>query len=100
MKQVSYPYQPYGKSPQGWEAVQFTDDSASEAVVLCFRAASSQSASVVRFSRLRPDATYSIKRTDGKSDEKVSGKELMTAGLLVDLANRGSSEILQLKADA
>jgi alpha-galactosidase len=100
MQQVSYPFQPYGRSPQGWEAVQFTDDAANEAVVLCFRGASSQSVSTVRLSRLRPDARYSIRRIDAGTDGEITGRELMGRGMLVELAQAGASEILQLKAQS
>jgi alpha-galactosidase len=100
MQQVSYPFRPYGKSPQGWEAVQFTDDAANEAVVLCFRGASSQTASSVSLSKLRPDARYSVRRIDAGKDEELTGRELMSRGLLVELPETGASEILQLKAQS
>jgi alpha-galactosidase len=99
MQQVSYPFQPYGRSPQGWEAMQFTDDTAGEAVVLCFRGASSQAASLVRLGRLRPDVSYRVRRLDAATEERLTGKELMSGGLLLELANKGASEILHLKAE-
>jgi hypothetical protein len=77
--------------------VQFTADDASEALVLCFRGASSQTASSVPLSRLRRDARYSIHRTDAGGDEAFTGRELMGRGLLVELAKTGASEVLQLK---
>ena len=100
MQQVSYPFPPYGRSPQGWEAMQFTDDAANEAVVLCFRGASSQSVSTVRLSRLRPDARYSVRRQDAGRDDEVTGPDLMRGGMIVELAQAGTSEILQLKAQS
>jgi alpha-galactosidase len=99
MQQVSYPFRPYGKSPQGWEAVQFTDDAANEALVMCFRGASSQSVSNVSLSRLQPDARYRVRRIDAGGEEALSGRELMGRGLLVELAQTGASEILLLSRD-
>jgi len=98
MKQVSYPFQPYGRSPNGWEAVQFTDDGAGEAVVLCFRGASSQSTSLVKLGRLGPDTRYRVRRSDADTEEQLTGRELMTRGLVVELSQSGSSEVLLLKA--
>ncbi len=100
MKQVSYPFQPYGKSPQGWEAVQFTNDDAGAAVVIVFRGTASQSLSTLTLSRLAPDATYSILRLDAGTEEKVTGKDLMDTGVLVSLEQKGASEILRLKREA
>jgi len=97
MQQLSFPFQPYGKSPQGWEAVQFTDDAGEEAVLICFRSASSQAVSQLPLSRLLPDATYSVSFTDGGTEESATGKQLMTNGLLVTLAQKDSSEIVRLK---
>jgi alpha-galactosidase len=97
MQQLSFPFQPYGKSPQGWEAVQFTDDAGEEAVLICFRSASTQSLSNLTLSRLLADATYSIKFTDAGTEQSATGRQLMTKGLLVTLAEKDSSEIVRLK---
>jgi hypothetical protein len=97
MQQLSFPFQPYGKSPQGWEAVQFTDDAGEEAVLICFRSASTQSLSNLTLSRLLADATYSIKFTDAGIEQSATGRELTTKGLLVTLAEKDASEIVRLK---
>ena len=96
MQQVSFPFQPYGKSPQGWEAVQFTDDAGGEAVLICFRSTSTQSTAHLAVSRLRPDANYSVRFTDAGTDESATGAQLMSNGLLVTLAEKDSSEIVRL----
>jgi alpha-galactosidase len=98
-QQVSYPFQPYGRSPQGWDAVQFTAADGTEAVVICFRSASSQVQSVLPLGRLRANATYRVRRTDANAEEKLSGADLMRSGLLVQLTLAGSSEILHLKVE-
>jgi alpha-galactosidase len=99
-RQISFPFQPYGRSPQGWDAAQFTDDDGGEAVVLCFRGASSQTRSVLRLSRLRSDAHYRVRRVDANSNDRVSGADLMKSGLLIDLPLAGSSEIVRIQLDA
>ncbi len=99
MQQVSYPLQPYGKSPQGWEAVQFTDDAAGEAVVMCFRGASSQSVLALSLSRLHPDARYRVRQIDAGREATFTGRELMSRGLIVELAQAGASDIFHLSRD-
>ena len=97
-QRISFPFQPYGRSPQGWDAVQFTDAAATEAVVLCFRDKSSQSRSVIKPGQLRADATYRVQRVDANSEETLTGAALMKSGLLVDLPQTGSSEIIQISS--
>ena len=99
-KQVSFPFQPHGMSPQGWQAVQFTADTGLEAVVICFRGASAQADATVPLSRLRAAATYRVRRLDARTEEANSGRELMASGLGVHLAQADASEILLLKAEA
>jgi alpha-galactosidase len=100
MQQVSFPFQPYGKSPQGWEAVQFTDDAGKEAVVICFRSASTQVVSNLTLSRLLPDVTYRVRLVDAGTEESATGKQLMEAGLLVTLAEKDSSEIVRITLES
>ena len=95
---VSFPFQPYGRSPQGWDAVQFTKADSTESVLLCFRGASTQTQSVLKLGRLRPETHYRVRRVDANTEEKVSGAELMKAGLLVDLTLAGASEIVLIDA--
>jgi hypothetical protein len=53
----------------------------------------------VRLGRLRPDVSYRVRRLDAATEERLTGKELMSGGLLLELANKGASEILHLKAE-
>ncbi len=98
--QVSFPFQPDGTSPQGWQAVQFTDDAGLEAVVICFRGASAQADAVLPLSRLRTNATYRVRRLDAGTEEASGGKALMTSGLGVHLAQADASEVLLLRVEA
>jgi alpha-galactosidase len=93
-QQVSFPYQPYGTDPQGWQAIQFTAVSGSEAVLLCFRAASTQTTSSLKLSRLHPIRNYSVKCIDGGTESKLTGSELMDTGIYLSLPDPGASEIL------
>jgi alpha-galactosidase len=99
-QQVSFPFQPYGRSPQGWDAVQFTKADSSEAVLLCFRGASTQTQSVLKLGRLKSMTNYRVRRVDANTEEKVSGAELMKAGLLVELTLAGASEVVLVDAVA
>jgi alpha-galactosidase len=93
-QQVSFPYRPYGTDPQGWQAIQFTAASGSEAVLLCFRASSTQTTSLATLSRLRPYSTYNIKWVDAGTESKITGKELMDTGIFLSLPEPGASEII------
>jgi hypothetical protein len=93
-QQVSFPYQPYGTDPQGWQAIQFTAPSGSEAVLLGFRAASTQTTSLLTLSRLKTNSTYNVKWVDGGTESKITGKELMDAGIFLSLPEPGASEIV------
>ena len=99
-QQVSFPFQPYGRSPQGWDAVQFTKADSAESVVLCFRGASTQTQSVLKLGRLKPNTNYRVRRVDANTEEQVSGAELMKAGLLVELTLSGASEVVLIDAVA
>ena len=93
-QQVSFPYQPYGTDPQGWQAIQFTGTSGSEAVLLCFRASSTQTTSLLALSRLHPLKSYRVRFIDGATESTMSGKELMEAGIFLSLPEPGASEIV------
>ena len=96
-RRVSFPFQPYGRSPQGWEAVQFTDESGVEAVVICFRGASTQSEIRLPLGQLRAAATYVVVSEESKTEQKITGAELMESGMLARLDNAGSSDIYHLR---
>jgi alpha-galactosidase len=93
-QQVSFPYKPYGTDPQGWQGIQFTAASGSEAVLLCFRASSTQTTSLLTLSRLHPNSTYTVRYVDGASESKITGKELMDTGIFLSLPEPGASEII------
>jgi alpha-galactosidase len=95
-QEVSYPYQPYGTDPQGWQAIQFTGTSGSEAVLLCFRASSTQTTSLLPLSRLHPLKSYRVQFIDGGTESTISGKELMESGIFLSLPEPGASEIILL----
>jgi alpha-galactosidase len=93
-QQVSFPYRPYGTDPQGWQAIQYTSMTGSEAVLLCFRAASTQTTSELPLSRLQASKNYRVRFIDSGKESTVSGKELMEIGILLSLPEAGASEIV------
>jgi alpha-galactosidase len=93
-QQVSFPYQPYGTDSQGWQAIQFTAATGSEAVLLCFRAASTQTTSELPLSRLKPGTSYRVRFIDAGKESRMSGKELMENGIYLSLPEAGASEIV------
>ncbi len=98
-EQVSFPFEPYGRSAQGWEAVQFTAATGLEAVTICFRGTSSQPDSLVRFKHLRTQTRYRVRCLDAGTEVQVTGDELMESGFLLQLTQSGASEIIQLRAE-
>jgi hypothetical protein len=95
-QRVSFPYKPYGTDPQGWQAIQFTNTAGSEAVLLCFRASSTQITSLLALSRLQPLKSYRVRLSDGATESIMSGKELMETGIYLSLPEMGASEIVQI----
>jgi hypothetical protein len=93
-QQVSFPYRPYGTDSQGWQAIQFTGTTGSEAVLLCFRAASTQTTSELVLSRLKAATSYRVRFIDAGKQSAMSGKELMENGIYLSLPEAGSSEII------
>jgi alpha-galactosidase len=96
-QQVSFPYEPYGTDPQGWQAVQFTSLDASEAVVLCFRGSSTQTVSQLSLGRLHPSRSYRARFIDGGTVSTMSGKEMMDTGIYLSLPEAGASEIVLIE---
>jgi hypothetical protein len=97
-QQVSFPYRPYGTDPQGWQAVQFTDASAAEAVVLCFRGSSTQTTTNLVLNRLDPARAYAVTLVDQGSTSAASGRDLMDRGIYLALPEAGASEIVLITA--
>jgi alpha-galactosidase len=93
-QQVSFPYKPYGTDAQGWQAIQFTGTAATEAVLLCFRASSTQTTSLLAPSRLDPLKSYRVRFFDGGTESTIGGRELMETGLFLSLPEAGASEII------
>jgi len=93
-EQVSFPYKPYGTDPQGWQAIQFTGARGSEAVLLCFRASSTQTTSLLALSRLHPLKSYRVRFIDAATESTLSGKELMETGIFLSLPEPGASEFV------
>ena len=74
-----------------------TAASGSEAVLLCFRAASTQTTSLATLNRLHPNSTYNVKWVDGGTESRITGKELMGTGIFLSLREPGASEIILIK---
>jgi hypothetical protein len=96
-QQVSFPYRPYGTDPQGWQAIQFTSIDGSEAVLLCFRGSSTQTASQLSLSRLHPLKSYRVRFVDGGTESTMTGREIMDTGIYFSLPEAGASEIVLIK---
>jgi predicted ribosome-associated RNA-binding protein Tma20 len=78
--------------------VQFTDASAAEAVVLCFRGSSTQTTTNLVLNRLDPARAYAVTLVDQGSTSAASGRDLMDRGIYLALPEAGASEIVLITA--
>jgi len=88
-----HPFPPSG-SPEGWQAVQFSDGE--QAVVLCFRGKSTQSTLRLPVRGLRPTVTYKITTANEAAVRSITGDRLMRDGLIVSLPKPEMSNVFFL----
>lgn len=92
-----HPLLPYPRSIDDWDAVQFLDPAAGEAVVLTYRFEGDRSALRVKPRRLNPESVYQIVDPfTADPPAERSGAEIEREGLAVEL-ERNSARILHLK---
>jgi alpha-galactosidase len=88
---------PAGSAEKQWQATQFISSSAKEAVILVFKADSSQETVQVRLRGVQTSATYEIAFANGGSPLQAGGDELLSKGITVSLAHPATSEVVLLK---
>jgi alpha-galactosidase len=80
--------------PRGWDAFEFYDPKQLEGIVYVFRNKHPEASKYVPLKGLREDTTYRIGWADGRRSMNLSGRQLSTQGLLVELPQPGTSEVL------
>ncbi|MGA2618840.1 MAG: alpha-galactosidase [Thermoguttaceae bacterium] len=95
-----YPLTPYSVAEDKWIAWQFNRPEQGDGVVQAFRRAKTEEpVSLLRLSGLDPDAAYDVLDLDAKAPKRVTGKELMSQGLPVEIkAKPGAAVIAYEKA--
>jgi alpha-galactosidase len=90
---------PTGATEKGqWQAVQFIAPSAREAVVLAFRAESTQETIQLPLQGLQSDGIYEVDfANSNRTGLKVRGGDLATKGLTISLGEPHMSEVVSLK---
>jgi alpha-galactosidase len=95
-----YPLTPYTQDEAAWIAWQFNDPERGAGAVQAFRRPKSTTAEQrLKLHDLDPEATYACRAIDATETRPASGRELMTAGLLVSLPEApGAAVIVYRKA--
>src|ERR1700723_8596 len=92
----SYHLLPAGGAEGQCQATQFISSSANEAVVLVFKAESSQENVQLRLRGLQP-RTYEITFANGGAAWQAGGDELLSKGVTISLAHPITSEVVLLR---
>ena len=93
-----YPLVPYNMDQSIWTAWQFDRPDLGEGMIQAFRRPDSIYESIrVRPRGLEPDAVYEIANLDRNGSEKKSGRDLMEAGLVVEIASQPGSAVVTYK---
>jgi alpha-galactosidase len=85
-------------SPEQWQAIQFASEDGTEAVVLCFRGKSTQSAMRLPVRGLQAGKTYKVALANGNTMRSLTGRQLMRDGLIASLAKPEMSNIFFLES--
>jgi hypothetical protein len=81
-----------------WDGMQYFDPQIGKGVLFAFRGTTEEEAHRFRLRGLRADARYRVWFEDGSSPERtLSGKELMSSGVEVNLPEPGTSELVYLQ---
>ena len=91
----SYALFPASGSPEGWQAVEFC--SGDEAVILCFRAQSTQSRMRIPVRGIQGRRNYDITMANSNQRRRVSGATLLREGLVLELSRPEMSEVVFLR---
>jgi alpha-galactosidase len=90
-----YPLTPYSLELDAWIAWQFNRPEEGDGVIQAFRRAGCEErAQTYRLRGLEPSATYEVEDLDGAAVVRRSGKELMDAGLTVEMAGRPAAAVI------
>ncbi|OQB85339.1 MAG: Alpha-galactosidase [Planctomycetes bacterium ADurb.Bin126] len=100
-----YPLVPYTQEQRDWMAWQFNSPERREAAVQAFRRAEcAQEQTRLKLRDLEADATYTITLLDGgegkpvEGETRLTGRELMDAGLPITLKTKPAAVVVILKA--
>ena len=76
-------YHPKLATPEGWSAVQYVGEDATESVLFVFRDSAQPEKNSVRLRGLEPEATYRVRSLNDRPgrDREMSGRELAGKGL-------------------
>ena len=93
-----YPLTPYSLSEHDWIAWQFDRPSAGSGMVQAFRRTQCDEASRrLKLCGLDPEATYELRDLDRDSLKKVTGRVLMSEGLLAELPHRPQALLIKYR---
>jgi alpha-galactosidase len=89
-----YPLTPYSLAKNAWIAWQFDEPDLDGGFVQAFRREEAkQSKLTLKLQGLDPNAAYTVENLDGGAITKHSGKDLMTKGLKVNLAEKPAAAL-------
>ena len=90
-----YPLTPYSRDTRHWIAWQFHRPETGDGVVEAFRRTDcNEPGRTLRLHALQPDATYEVTNLDGHTPKETRGRELMEAGLRVDITDVPGSGVI------
>jgi alpha-galactosidase len=90
-----YPLTPYSLQPDQWIAWQFNRPEQRNGVVQAFRRDKSEEASrTLRLSGLDSAAQYELTDFDVEGTTRVSGKDLMEKGLVVEIKSKPGAAVI------
>jgi alpha-galactosidase len=90
-----YPLTPYSLQPDQWIAWQFNRPEPGNGVVQAFRHDQSQeSARTFRLSGLDPTAQYELTDFDVEGTTRLSGKDLMEKGLVIEIKSKPGAAVI------
>lgn len=96
-----YPLTPYDNSDSCWMAWQYCDPSDTSGIIQAFRRKNSDRTSQIFFlSGLSPERTYTVTDMDTGEYISLTGRELMTSGLTIEIPESRMSVILKYTCEA
>ncbi|HOZ47557.1 MAG TPA: alpha-galactosidase [Candidatus Hydrogenedentes bacterium] len=93
-----YPLLSFSLADDAWSAWQFDRPDLGEGIVLALRRPESPfSAMTPKLEGLDPDASYEIRNADTEGVQHLTGRELASAGLRIEIADQPGSKLLFYK---